>query len=102
MWRRNNPDKARSYDYKRRYGLTSEQVEAIKKRQGGVCAICLSNAKLHVDHDHVTNQVRGLLCHHCNTMLGLGRDNVSYLSQAILYLNTHGSHSGSDQGKGHQ
>lgn len=50
-------------------GVTDEIYAAMLVRQGGHCALCPSEPKarrLHVDHDHETGQVRGLLCHRCN------------------------------------
>jgi hypothetical protein len=54
--------------------------------QGGVCAICFNARFLAVDHDHDTEQVRGLLCEHCNRGLGFFRDSVLALESAIEYL----------------
>ena len=51
------------------------------------CMICGSIEKLVVDHDHKTNEVRGMLCNHCNRGLGHFRDNPKTLSKAIDYLN---------------
>lgn len=65
----------RGYRLKRRYGITAEQYDALLEAQGGVCAICGEPPKgkaLHVDHDHATGGVRGLLCggyRSCNTTL---------------------------------
>ena len=54
----------RLYDY----GLTVGQYELILKSQNGKCAICQCDSiKLHVDHDHNTHKIRGLLCRSCNT-----------------------------------
>jgi hypothetical protein len=51
------------------------------------CAICgTKGVKLHIDHCHMTNHVRGLLCHNCNTGLGLFKDDVRLLAAAIAYL----------------
>src|SRR5690348_4757006 len=53
-------------------GVTDEQYTAMLERQEGGCAICGSPPKtrrLHVDHDHRTRRVRGLLCHRCNRAL---------------------------------
>lgn len=64
--------------------------------QENKCAICgeLSGSnnrkdRLAVDHCHVRNEFRGLLCHRCNTALGLFKDDVGNLESAIQYLKTH-------------
>jgi hypothetical protein len=55
------------------YGMTEQDYEAILAGQGGVCAICggaqlerNGSTKFHVDHDHVSGNIRGLLCTICN------------------------------------
>ncbi len=70
-----------------RYGITSKEYDQIKNQQNNTCKICKEEKKLFVDHDHSTNLVRGLLCHHCNTMLGLAKDSPQILEGAIRYLN---------------
>ena len=53
-------------------GITDAAYEALLEQQGGHCAICSATPKtrrLHVDHDHATGKVRGLLCHRCNRAL---------------------------------
>lgn len=62
-------------------------------QQGGRCGICASaeagptkNRVFRVDHDHATGKVRGLLCVHCNSLLGYARDSVPNLVAAIGYL----------------
>jgi hypothetical protein len=64
------------------------------KEQGGVCAICSTDTpggrgQFHADHDHNTNQPRGVLCHNCNVALGNFKDNPELLQKAIEYLNKH-------------
>lgn len=57
----------------RRFGLTPPDYARILLSQNGACAICRrvpTNHALHVDHDHRTNEIRGLLCHRCNRGLG--------------------------------
>ena len=70
------------------YGLTSEQFEALKELQGGCCAIChrVPEKDLHIDHDHESGQVRGLLCVSCNTRLGWIE--TYGISKIISYLDT--------------
>jgi len=73
---------------KERYSLTKEQYHQMLENQGNKCKICnnSSETKLHVDHCHTTNIVRGLLCNKCNQGLGSFKDNSQYLLQAIKYL----------------
>ena len=61
------------------------------RQQDNRCAVCRSedpghHGKFSVDHDHTTDRVRGLLCHHCNVGLGHFYDNPSFLLQAAAYL----------------
>lgn len=79
------------------YGITHEQWMEMYDRQGGVCAICglaekrmLYGAVAHlvVDHDHATGVVRSLLCHRCNTSLGIVEDGF-FLEAALAYLAEH-------------
>jgi hypothetical protein len=55
----------------RRYGLSVFAAREMEKAQGGTCAICaeaisLSDRRSHIDHDHETGKVRGILCAPCN------------------------------------
>lgn len=61
------------------YGLTLKDYERQLKFQGGVCAICgrtPKNFRLNIDHNHITNRIRGLLCMFCNKFV-IGREMVS-------------------------
>ncbi len=60
----------RDFHLKRRYGLTSADVDRMVEEQGGVCAVCRTRPPQHVDHDHLTGLVRGVLCSTCNQGLG--------------------------------
>lgn len=53
------------------------------------CAICRVASNLHLDHCHDSGEFRGVLCHHCNALLGFARDDVTILSAAIEYLREH-------------
>ena len=55
--------------FKRTYGLTEERLQELLRAQRGVCAICLGPGPEHVDHDHISGRVRGLLCFRCNIAL---------------------------------
>jgi hypothetical protein len=50
------------------------------------CVICGCNGPLVVDHDHKTNEIRGILCNHCNRGLGHFRDDPELLEFARIYL----------------
>ena len=54
--------------------------------QGGLCAICREAPAEHVDHDHATGRVRGMLCFNCNGALGQFRDRTDLMLRAIGYL----------------
>ena len=72
---------------KRKYGITLEQHAEMVAAQSGKCAICKQPTEnLHVDHDHATGQIRGMLCKFCNRGLGMFRDNKQALAEAIRYL----------------
>ena len=77
---------SRYYHLKARYGISRDTFEEMWERQGGLCAICLRELPSHVDHDHSTGQVRGLLCFRCNAGLGQFGDDTMTLAMAIGYL----------------
>lgn len=80
----------RQQNLKRRYGISLDDYEAMLSAQNGVCAICHEPPEedkfLSVDHWHIENVVRGLLCHRCNTGLGLFQEDINRLASAIQYL----------------
>jgi hypothetical protein len=81
-------ERNRASHFVRTYGLTVNKVVVMTERQAGVCAICLRSleGKPHVDHDHGSGEVRGLLCFNCNQGLGQFRDDVWSLRRAAEYL----------------
>lgn len=85
---RNGKIKTRAWFLKNKYNLTLEQYDLMLAAQDGKCRICacISTTNLHVDHDHATGKVRGLLCSSCNTMIGLAKENPKILEGAIEYL----------------
>lgn len=91
------------YQRKAKYGITPDQFAFLLLKQDGACAICKTEfdmeAKMEtkaglrrgrdfprVDHDHVTGEVRGLLCYSCNVAIGLMQDDEERLLAAIEYL----------------
>lgn len=72
------------------YGMTPEEYDELFSAQNGVCAICQQLCRtgrhLAVDHDHETDEVRGLLCAPCNTAIGLMEDDPERLIAAVKYL----------------
>ncbi len=77
--------KARINAHAKRFGLTVE--EYLKLRAQKHCDICgRRGERLHIDHDHQTKRVRGMLCRHCNMGLGFLCDDPSLLRRAIAYL----------------
>ena len=72
------------------YGITPEQFAERLIAQDNRCAICRTdtpNGKgWHVDHDHATQAVRGLLCGNCNNGLGNFADDPTRLRAAVEYL----------------
>ena len=88
---KNNKEKVLEYATKRNYGLSHEDWLKIWETQNGECAICgeffdkPSDAQ--VDHNHKTNEIRGLLCRKCNLGIGYFNDNLELMMRAIKYLN---------------
>lgn len=84
--------KARRWQLENRYNLSLDEYDSLFEQQKGVCAICNlpndNNRPLVVDHSHINNKVRGLLCDKCNRAIGALNDDISLLQKAITYLNT--------------
>lgn len=79
----------REYELNYYYGITRDDYDRLYEEQGGLCYICHEKPEreLSVDHDHVTHEVRGLLCRTCNSALGLFKDDPALLERALEYLN---------------
>lgn len=80
-----------------RYNLTEQQYRDKMDSQFGCCAICgtsladkvYSRDQVHVDHNHVTGEVRGLLCGMCNKGIGCLQDSSEILKKALNYMVTY-------------
>jgi hypothetical protein len=76
----------------KKYGLTRKEYDEIFSKQMGKCTICQRHqselsCKLCVDHNHITGEIRGLLCRNCNLILGNSKESPTILSNCINYLN---------------
>lgn len=91
-WAAANPTKVKGKRLLSLYGLTWEQFGQMILDQSGLCALCeqpFGNSPTrgpHVDHDHATGEVRGLLHGSCNRAIGLLQEDVDILQKAIKYL----------------
>ena len=74
------------------YGMSVEEWDTLFEKQGKACRVCKStsprtkNAVWHTDHKHETGKVRGILCSHCNTMLGMAHEDPAIMLAGVDYL----------------
>lgn len=97
-WRAVNIEKVREANVLR-YGITLREYKQMFEDQKGKCATCgclivafggkKKDSQAHIDHDHVTNMVRELLCMQCNVALGAVKDSKETLASLISYLEKH-------------
>lgn len=73
----------------RLYGISAQVVAELLKRPCEVCGATEQGKRVHVDHDHQSGVVRGVLCHHCNLALGLSRERPEVLRKLADYIETH-------------
>lgn len=89
-WRLENKESGRIEHIGPRYGISHEQYQEMISTQNNQCCLCRvyfeGDIIPHVDHDHRTEKVRGLLCRACNSGLGQFRDNPEVLKAVIVYL----------------
>jgi len=74
-----------------KYGISYDEYQELHIKQHGVCAICgkeetREGFSLHVDHDHITGKIRGLLCFKCNAGIGLFQNSDALLIKAAEYI----------------
>lgn len=95
-WKQQDP-KARAERRRSRYATDQEHRAKVlaynktKRRRAAVgqCPLCLkTQVPLYRDHCHKTERQRGLICSHCNLMLGHAFDNPATMRRAIAYLAT--------------
>ena len=83
----------RNCHLKQNHGMTESDYEKLLEKQKGSCAICGSVTSrtactdyLLIDHCHTTDKIRGLLCHPCNTAIGLLKDDPGIMLKAAEYV----------------
>lgn len=94
------PEQNRIYNLRHKYGISEDKYIKLLVAQGRRCAICQTASPggqgnvFHVDHDHATGEIRGLLCTKCNTGIGHLNDDPDRLEAAAKYLRRYknGSH----------
>lgn len=86
-WYETSREVRREYNASKKYGLTLAEYDEMVRQP---CRLCGSTTKVVVDHDHETGKVRGPLCSHCNTGIGLLQDNPALMRKAAEYVERHG------------
>lgn len=87
--------------YKRKYGISLEELDSLITKQDYRCLICVNKVEFVkyrnigqsavLDHCHSSGKIRGILCGSCNTGLGSFKDNITSLQNAIKYLQSNKS-----------
>jgi hypothetical protein len=95
-YRQNHPERVRFIKAKQQHGVSKDMYDARMSEQDFVCGICCEAfcKTPHIDHDHLTNEFRGILCSSCNHLLGMAHDDILVLEKAILYLKKYGVQNG--------
>ncbi len=88
---KNKPSSVRRQNYKSNFGITIEQYDELLEKQDHKCAVCHTHEddlskRLAIDHDDVTNEIRGLLCNKCNLHLISDHRESTIFKNAITYL----------------
>lgn len=74
-----------------KYGATPAEIASILDKVFKTCEICGQGPspkqyRLHIDHNHATGKIRGILCHWCNKAIGGIRDNSDIARRIADYL----------------
>ncbi len=88
-YRKRRKAEDREAHLRRTFGITQADYESLLARPGGGCGICGRQPvkiSLHVDRDHETGEIRGLLCVGCNNALGQFHDDPDLLALAADYV----------------
>jgi len=88
-YREENMELFREREYLYKYGITLQQKYEMWESQDARCLGCKKEVdinKIHVDHNHDTGEIRGLLCTQCNSIIGLAYENIQTLLSLVEYL----------------
>lgn len=66
----------------------AHEVHGVLEQQQGVCAACRMpyQHRWALDHDHETGFFRGIICNHCNRMIGAAEEQLQRLEGGAVYL----------------
>lgn len=82
--------KRKDYIIRSKYGIGIEEYNSMLEKCDNQCQVCgkphSEEKPLHIDHDHKTGKVRGLLCNSCNYGLGFFKDDIEIMKKATKYL----------------
>ncbi len=86
-----NPHKSKEWGrrghLKHKYGVTPEWYDQRFDIQGGACLVCnRKDIELVIDHNHETNEVRGLLCNPCNMLVGFVEKDVTMIKRLVNHI----------------
>jgi hypothetical protein len=88
-----NVEKKKLFKYRYGIKISDDEYSILFKEQKGRCKVCgrkeMLNKRLSLDHNHKTNNIRGLLCHFCNAALGMLREDVNIMKNMIKYVESY-------------
>jgi hypothetical protein len=94
--RKERPEQAKLYEararFKREYGITLDERDAMIAGQNGLCSICHRKPGvkgLCVDHCHASGKVREMICSACNMAVGMAEEVPDWLESIAAYLRRH-------------
>ncbi len=85
----------RNWKLRRFYGITPDEYDEMLFQQDDKCPICKQefvrepkNNPLypHLDHEHDSGWVRGILCNRCNFAIGLFEEDIVRIQESVEYL----------------